>query len=62
MADISTDRLEPTAPAIAPAERQNHGDANGRSPRRRASRPAAQRPEEAEEAPEGPDHEVDQMA
>ena len=60
MADISTDRLEPTAPAIAPAEREERNHTDSRPPRRPASRPKPSNADKAE--PDGPPHQVDQMA
>ena len=63
MADISTDRLGPTAPAIAPTGRENHKDADPRPARRPSPRPKPlEQEQEAEDDSEGPPHQVDQMA
>lgn len=58
MADISTDRLEPMGPAVEPAGRQNRNDPELKPPRR----PPRRKPNDGDEAVEGPPHEVDQMA
>lgn len=63
MADISTDRLGPTAPTIAPTGRQNRDDANSRPSRRPVPRPKPQDQEsDVPDDSSGSPHQVDQMA
>jgi hypothetical protein len=64
MADISTDRLGPAAPTIAPAGRENRKDGDSRPPRRPAPRPRppAGEPEtELVDDSEDQPHQLDEM-